>query len=67
VGGTWCINTVSKGKEKVTIRMILENTEEPVFDSDVSIIFMEKIDVLLVLMVYIFSLLFVLLIISSIL
>ena len=47
--------------------MILENTEEPVLDSDVTIVFMEKIDVLLVLMVFILSLLFVLLIISIIL
>ena len=47
--------------------MILENTLEPVLDSDVTIVFMEKIDVLLVLMVFILSLLFVLLIISIIL
>ena len=47
--------------------MILENTEERVLDSDVTIVFMEKMEVLLVLMVFIFSLLCVLLILSIIL
>ena len=47
--------------------MILDNAEERVLGSDVSIVFMEKMEVLLVLMVFIFSLLCVLLILSIIL
>ena len=46
--------------------MILENIEERLVDSDVSIVFMEKMEVLLVLIVFIFSYLFVLLILSII-
>ena len=34
--------------------MILESPEERVLDSDVTIVFMEKLEVLLVLMVFIF-------------
>ena len=64
---SWCYLVHQHSRDEVKFKMILENNEEPVLDSDVTIIFMEKMEVLLVLMVFIFSLLFVLLILSSIL
>jgi hypothetical protein len=55
---------VQKSEEQVILKMILENMEEHVRDPDVRIVFMEKMEMLLVLMVFIFSMLCVLLILS---
>ena len=44
--------------------MMLDNSEELLLDSDVTIVFMEKVEVLLVLMGFIFSILCVLVILS---
>ena len=46
--------------------MMLDNSEELLLDSDVTIVFMEKVEVLLVLMGFIFSILCVLVILSII-
>ena len=47
--------------------MMLDNSKEHLLDSDVTIVFMEKVEVLLVLMGFIFSILCVLVILSIIL
>ena len=40
-----------KSSEKVIYKMILDNSEEYLLESNVTIVFMEKVEVLLVLMV----------------
>ena len=46
--------------------MIIDSTEEVVMDTDVTIVFMKKVEILLVLMICIFAMLLILVIFSII-